>query len=301
MNHKYKGGTMEKRFSIIICAYNIEKYIQKAIKSVLTQTYGNYEIIVFNDGSTDKTLDKIQEYSNNSKIKIINSDVNIGLGAGRNVCMKEAEGEYIIYLDGDDTLYEKTTLEKIDNVLSRKNPDICYFGVQYVEYETGKTKIYLPNDENSCKKARILCDMHFAVSSKCWRREFLQKNNIEFIEKMYYEDMVYSIKCAILAEKLDYADFPIYNYVRNRKGSIMSTPTLKRCSDMYKMLSHVMELYEITPEEYKPYLLTFIKQETLSLPYKNKVILQSMNNKKMNPVFPKRNYEFNPDDEDIKV
>lgn len=292
---------MEKRFSIIICAYNIEKYIQKAIKSVLAQTYGEYEIIIFNDGSTDKTLDKIQEYSNNPKVKIINSEVNIGLGAGRNVCMKKAEGEYIIYLDGDDTLYEKTTLEKIDKVLSKNNPDICYFGVQYVEYETGKTKIYLPNDENSCKKARILCDMHFAVSSKCWRREFLQKNNIEFIEKMYYEDMVYSIKCAIFAEKLDYADFPIYNYVRNRKGSIMSTPTLKRCSDMYKMLSHVMELYEITPEEYKPYLLTFIKQETLSLPYKNKVILQSMNNKKMNPVFPKRNYEFNPDDEDIKI
>ena len=118
---------------------------------------------------------------------------------------------------------------------------------------------------------------------------------------MYYEDMVYSIKAAILAEKLDYAHFPIYNYVRNRKGSIMSTPTLKRCSDMYKMLSHVMELYEITPDEYKPYLLTFIKQETLSLPYKNKVILQSMKDKKMNPVFPKRNYEFNSDDEDVII
>lgn len=292
---------MEKRFSIIICAYNIERYIQKAIKSVLTQTYNNYEIIVFNDGSKDKTLEKIQEYSNNPQIKIINSEVNIGLGAGRNVCMKHAEGEYIIYLDGDDTLYEKTTLEKIDKALSKKTPDVCYFGVQYVEETTGKTKIYLPNDENSCKEARILCDMHFAVSSKCWKREFLQKNNIEFIEKMYYEDMVYSIKCAILAEKLDYAQFPIYNYVRNRKGSIMSTPTLKRCSDMYKMLSYVMELYEITPDEYKPYLLTFIKQETLSLPYKNKVILQSLKDKAMNPVFPKRNYEFNPEDEDVLV
>lgn len=292
---------MEKRFSIIICAYNIEKYIQKAIKSVLAQTYKNYEIIIFNDGSTDGTLQKIEEYKDNPSIKIIDSKVNIGLGAGRNRCMKQAEGEYIIYLDGDDTLYEKTTLEKIDKVLSNKTPDICYFGVQYVEFETGKTKIYLPNDENSCKKARILCDMHFAVSSKCWRREFLQKNNIEFIERMYYEDMAYSIKSVILAEKLDYAQFPIYNYVRNRRGSIMSTPTLKRCSDMYLMLSHVMELYEITPDEYKPYLLTFIKQETMSLPYKNKVILQSMKDKAMNPVFPKRNYEFNPEDEDVII
>ena len=118
---------------------------------------------------------------------------------------------------------------------------------------------------------------------------------------MYYEDMVYSIKAAILSEKLDFAQFPIYNYLRNRKGSIMSTPTLERCTDMYKMLSHVMKLYEITPDEYKPYLLTFIKQETLSLPYKNKVILQSLKDNKMNPVFPKRHYEFNPEDEDVLI
>lgn len=292
---------MEKRFSIIICAYNIEKYIKKAINSVLKQTFENYEIILFNDGSEDGTLNKMKEFEGNPKIKILSNDINRGLGAGRNTCMKEAEGEYIIYLDGDDTLYEKTTLEKIDRALQKNSPDICYFGVQYVEDETGKTKIYLPNEENSCKKARILCDMHFAVSSKCWRREFLEKNNITFIEKMYYEDMVYSIKAAILSEKLDFAQFPIYNYLRNRKGSIMSTPTLERCTHMYKMLSHVMELYEITPDEYKPYLLTFIKQETLSLPYKNKVILQSLKDKKMNPVFPKRNYEFNPEDEDVFI
>lgn len=290
---------MEKRFSIIICAYNIEKYIQKAINSVLKQTYDNYEIIVFNDGSKDNTYEKIKTYEANDRIKIINSEINVGLGAGRNTCMKEATGEYIIFLDGDDTLYEKNTLEKMDKVLSKNNPDICYFGVQYVEYETGKTKIYLPNSENSCKESRILCDMHFAVSSKCWRREFLQKNNITFIEKMYYEDMVYSIKAAILAEKLDYAQFPIYNYVRNREGSIMSTPTLQRCVDMYKMLYHVMELYDITPDKYKPYLLSFIKQETLNLPHKSGVILKSMKDKEMNPVFPKRNYIFDPKDEDV--
>ena len=101
---------MEKRFSIIIWAYNIEKYIKKAINSVLKQTFENYEIILFNDGSVDGTLNKMKEFEENPKIKILSSDINRGLGAGRNICMKEAEGEYIIYLDGDDTLYEKTTL-----------------------------------------------------------------------------------------------------------------------------------------------------------------------------------------------
>ena len=87
---------MEKRFSIIICAYNIERYIKKAINSVLKQTYDNYEILVFNDGSKDGTLKKMQEFEDNEKVKIINSDVNIGLGAGRNTCMRHATGEYII-------------------------------------------------------------------------------------------------------------------------------------------------------------------------------------------------------------
>ena len=290
---------MEKRFSIIICAYNIEKYIKKAINSVLNQTFDNYEIILFNDGSKDSTLDEMKKFEGNDKIKILSSDVNIGLGAGRNTCMKEAKGEYIIYLDGDDTLFEKTTLEKIDKVLSRKTPDICYFGVQYVEFETGKTKMYIPNEDNSNKKARILCDMHFAVSSKCWKREFLQKNDITFVEKMYYEDMVYSIKAVILAQTLDYAEFPIYNYVRNRKGSIMSTPNLKRCTDMYKMLSHVMELYDITPDELKPYLLSFIKQEANGIPERTRVILKSLKYHEMNPVFPKRNYVFDEEDQDV--
>lgn len=276
------------KFSIIICTYNMADCIKNAINSILEQDYKDYEIIIVNDCSKDNTIKLIKQLAN-SKIKLINNKVNIGLGASRNIGVEKAKGEYILYLDADDTLYESTTLTKINEIVDKEKPDVSYFGVKYIG---GSNKTYIPNEENSTKQARILCDMHFAVSSKCWKREFLNKKNIKFVENMYYEDMVYSIKATILAEKTTFGSFPIYNYTRDHNGSIMSTPNLKKCTDMYKMLSYVTELYEITPEEYQPYLLSFIEQETNSIPIKIKGILKAQKEKTNTPVFPKRQYTF---------
>lgn len=285
------------KFSIIIATYNMADCIADTVESILCQEYKNYEIIIYNDASKDNTIEVINKIKD-ERIKLINNENNIGLGGARNRAVKTAKGEYILYLDADDTLYEKTTLTKINETLSKSNPDVAYFGVQY---KGGSNKQYLPNAENSTKKARILCDMQFAVSSKCWRRKFLEEKNIEFVEDIYYEDMVYSIKATILADKIDFGKFPIYNYTRNRDGSITSTPNLKRCIDMYKMLAYVTELYDITPEEYKPYLLSFIKQETINIPYKVSAILKAQKQGTNNPVFEKRQYKFDQNDEDINI
>ena len=279
---------MEKRFSIIISAYNIEKYIKRAIDSVLEQTFTNYEVIVVNDCSKDKTLEKIQEYDD-PRLIIINNEKNRGLGAVRNIGIEKAVGEYIVHLDGDDTLFENTTLEKIDKLIGTDEPDIIYLGFKDVG---GYNKIHLSTAENSTKKARLTCDINFSVPSKCWRREFLLENNIKFMENIYYEDMVYSTHATILAKDYKYGDFPTFKYYRNRAGSIMSTPSMRRCSDMYRMLAYLMDLYEITPEEYKPYLLSFIKNETKSLPIRIDAILKALKEGNGTPVFPKRNYKF---------
>lgn len=279
---------MEKRFSIIISAYNIEKYIKRAIDSVLEQTFTNYELIVVNDCSKDKTLEKIKEYDD-SRLIIINNEKNMGLGAVRNIGIEKATGEYIVHLDGDDTLFEKTTLEKIDNLIGEEKPDIIYLGFKDVG---GYNKTHLSTAENSTKEARLTCDINFSVPSKCWRREFLLENNIKFKEDIYYEDMVYSTTATILAKEYKYGEFPTFKYYRNRAGSIMSTPSMRRCSDMYRMLSYLIDLYDITPEKYRPYLLSFIKNETKSLPIRVDAIIKALKDGSGTPVFPKRNYKF---------
>ena len=278
---------MNPRFSVIMCAYNLEKIVDTAIESVLTQNFENYELIIVNDGSTDNTIRTLKKFESksNGKIRIIDNQKNVGLSASRNIAIAQAKGEYIIHLDGDDTLYDRNTLAKIDATIGNRKLDICYFGVQYVG---GGNKLYLPN----AQKSRIVCDMHFAVASKVWRREFLEENNLTFIEGMYYEDMVYSIKAAIKAKNTSFGAIPIYVYYRNRDGSIMATPNIKRCKDMYKMLYYLMELYEETPEELQPYLLSFIKNETFGIPARLDGILKSLKDSTYTPVFPKRNYVF---------
>ena len=282
---------MGKKFSIIISAYNIETYIERAIKSVLEQTFENYELIIVNDCSKDKTLEKIQNFKD-ERIIIINNEKNVGLGAVRNIGIAKAQGEYIVHLDGDDALYENTTLEKIDKLIDNDTPDIIYLGFKDVG---GLNKVPLSTAENSTKEARLTCDINFSVPSKCWRREFLLENNIKFMENIYYEDMVYSTTATILAKSYKYGDFPSFKYYRNRKGSIMSTPSIRRCSDMYRMLAYLMDLYDITPDEYKPYLLSFIENETESLPLRVEAILKCLREGGGTPVFPKRNYKFKGD------
>lgn len=289
-NSENDDGSDKLRFSVIMCAYNLEKIVSTSIESVIEQRFKSFELIIVNDGSKDNTLSVLKKFAKkDSRIKIINNSKNIGLSASRNKAIKQAKGEYIVHLDGDDTLYNRNTLKRIDETIGDETADIIYFGVQYVG---GGNKAYIPNAENSTQKSRIVCDMHFAVASKVWRREFLEENNITFIEGMYYEDMVYSIKAAIIAKKLKYGSFPIYIYYRNREGSIMATPNIKRCKDMYKMLYYLMELYEETPEELKPYLLSFIKNETFSVPMRIDSILKSLKAKDYVPVFPKREYVF---------
>lgn len=275
------------RFSIIISAYNVEPYIERAISSVLKQKFYNYEVIVIEDKSTDNTLEKIMKYE--GKINIIKNDKNKGLGAVRNIGIENAKGEYIVHLDGDDTLYDDNTLKKIDDLIGTNNPDIIFLGFQEIN---GNNRLRISTAEDSTKEARLMCDTNFSVPSKCWRREFLIENNLKFIENIYYEDMIYSINAVILSKKTMYGEFPIFNYYKNRVGSIMTTPSIRRCTDMYKMLANLMELYDKAPKNLKPYLLSFIINETKGIPFKIKCILNAIENKENAPVFAKRQYKF---------
>lgn len=280
------------RFSVIISAYNVEDYIERAIDSVLNQNFNDYELIVVEDKSTDNTLERIMKYD--GKVKVIKNERNRGLGAVRNIGIENATGEYIVHLDGDDTLYNESTLRDIDKVIGKDKLDIIFFGFQEVN---GNNRLRVATKENSTKEARLICDATFSVPSKCWRREFLITNNIKFIEDVYYEDMIYSIKAITLSEKTSYGDFPIFNYYKNRNGSIMTTPSIRRCTDMYKMLACLMDIYGEAPDNLKPYVLSFIINETKNIPFRLKGILKAIENNQDSPIFPKRQYGFTDIDE----
>lgn len=287
---------MEKRFSVIIPAYNVEQYVEESIKSVLGQEFENYELILIDDCSTDNTKNILEKYAS-EKVKVYSTIKNTGTAAGpRNVGLQYATGEYIVFLDGDDKLYNNKVLGKIDKLIDNEKYDVVYLGYQ----DLGNSdKLRVSNNNNSTKEARIICDVTFSVSSRCWNREFIEKNNMRFKESMYYEDQLFCMTANILVEKTTYGDFPIFRYRRNRKGSVMSTPSIKKCSDWYRMLAELVDLIEITPVGYRKYLMSFIKNESDTIPLKIKAIIKSLIEKNGTPVFPKREYEYDDFMEEI--
>lgn len=282
---------MEKvRFTVAISAYNIENYVKRAIDSVLNQTFKNYELLVIDDCSTDSTVEVIKQVVGQNA-KILQTKKNSGTAAAsRNIAIENAQGEYLLFLDGDDELYSNETLKEIDEHIKENKYDIIYFGYENVGYTENYYRI--STKENSTREARLICDESFSVSSKVWNVEFLRNNNIRFKEGMYYEDELFSIKSNILSKVTTYGEFAIFKYHRNREGSVMTKPTVKKCSDWYRMVAEVTDLYEITPEEDRKYLLSFLKNESDSIPLRVENIIEALRENRKTKVLPKRNYKF---------
>ena len=282
---------MEKvRFTVAISAYNIENYVKRAIDSVLNQTFKNYELLVIDDCSTDSTVEVIKQVVGQNA-KILQTKKNSGTAAAsRNIAIENAQGEYLLFLDGDDELYSNETLKEIDEHIKENKYDIIYFGYENVWHTENYYRI--STKENSTREARLICDESFSVSSKVWNVEFLRNNNIRFKEGMYYEDELFSIKSNILSKVTTYGEFAIFKYHRNREGSVMTKPTVKKCSDWYRMVAEVTDLYEITPEEDRKYLLSFLKNESDSIPLRVENIIEALRENRKTKVLPKRNYKF---------
>ena len=140
--------------SIIVPAYNVEKYIEKCLDSLLNQTDNDYQVIVVNDGSTDKTGEIIQRgYSD--KVVYIDKKVNSGLSDTRNIGMQSAIGEYVIFVDGDDYV-ENDCIQKIRNsVADHKDVDVVYIGhieerngerIKFKGFQSESNKIWSANE-----------------------------------------------------------------------------------------------------------------------------------------------------------
>lgn len=110
---------MERKISIIIPVYNVEKYIKICIESVINQTYKNLEILVINDGTKDKSFEIIESYLEDKRIKVINREKNSGIAVTRNIGISQATGEYIFFIDADDYL----EINAIENLIEALNDE----------------------------------------------------------------------------------------------------------------------------------------------------------------------------------
>lgn len=259
------------KISIIVPAYNAEKHIRACVSSILKQTYTNLEIILVDDGSKDNTGKICDEYKEkDNRFKVIHVQ-NGGLSKARNIGMDVATGEYIMFIDSDD-IYEENSCEVLYNEITTTQAD--YVIGNYIHMNSNGEKWPKPlfdiekynNFELSIKDyQKSFFVMNSVVWNKIFRKKFIDKYNLRFVNGAIAEDAIFSIFCYVHAKKAYYISDIVYNYRQNENNSSISTSCSKeyfsRINASYKMLydifknSNEMGFFRYFYARITPYLL----------------------------------------------
>jgi len=177
---------VDKLVSIITPTYNVEQYIPEAITSVLNQTYTNWELLITDDASSDRTVAIIQDFQkNDSRIKLFQLDENSGAAVARNTSIENAKGQFIAFLDGDDVWLPAKLETQIDTML-KTNADVCFSSYSLMD-EYG-------NDLNS---------MVTAISTLTYAK-LLRNNYIGNLTGMYDTAKLGKLYCPNLKKRQDW-------------------------------------------------------------------------------------------------
>lgn len=262
-----------KKFSIIIPAFNVEKYIGKCINSILKQTFTDFEIIVIDDNSTDDTVKIVEQY-NDERICLIKNHRRKFAGGARNRGIRAAKGEYIVFLDSDDCFYNESVLEKLCETIKDEEPDVVYTGVKIIG---AKNVTIVPTMEKATANYKLGEDLYYIEASKCWNRKFLKGNNIFYPEARFYEDVIFNCKAIMKVKKIKTASFPLYIYLKGRENSTTSKITFKHIKDNIANIEDLIKLTTL-PEnkEYKDSIKIRIQKEIIRCKERLEKILEDV-------------------------
>lgn len=256
------------KISVIIPVYNTEKYLKQCLDSVLSQELSDYEIICINDGSTDSSYKILNEYASiYKKIKLINIK-NSGVSAARNIGLKYAEGEYILFVDSDDWI-EPNSLEKLYDCIKKKNVDILEFrNDSYCESVRSTGNFFeIENYENNTLNK---VDLLYTLWNKLYKNEFIRKNNIYFPEGLKNaEDGVFNLLCLYAKPKFDICKELVYHYRFLRENS--ATANIKSIDGEIETCIYTINLPEYMNTSFENKVLTMEKYIKGILYWYNKV------------------------------
>ena len=215
--------------SIIVPVYNVENYLEACLDSIKNQSLQDFELIIVNDCSPDKSADIIARFAEDNpqlRIQLINHSHNRGLSGARNSGMAIAKGDYLFFLDSDDEITENC-FESLMSCAGQSQPDIIVGTNYIIESNNEKRIVDLMLTESSISGRDILntfCQRQWynVPWNKLYKRNFIQKHNMQFAEGMNLEDELWSLQVASLAETACFSIVPTYNYYIRPK-SIMST------------------------------------------------------------------------------
>lgn len=223
--------------SIIIPIYNCEEYLARCIESVINQTYPNLEIILVNDGSTDKSSVICDKYAKkDSRVKVIHK-ANGGVSSARNLGLENSHGNFISFIDSDDSI-DKNMYSEMKKMIEETNSDICFCNIKYIrngnieEIKLGDKEIF--NREEILKSFFDYNGVNLATWNKLFRTNVIK--NIRFREDISIrEDALFCAEAFDNSKKICHFKKMPYNYYY-REGSALNSKNLNK--DITKLLAN---------------------------------------------------------------
>ena len=247
------------KISIIVPVYNVEQYLKRAIDSFLNQSFKDYEIILVNDGSIDRSKEICEEYTDNDeRVKLINQE-NLGAHNARNNALKVAKGRYVCFFDSDDYI-EPNMLEDLYDLACKYDSDLVISGFnintyysedeyivnKYIPYTKNGETIYNYNNKLSFRQDayhNFDKNMFYPPWNKMYKLSYLRDNDIEF-PITYRDDFPFVLKVIRDIENVTITKNTFYNFIRKRKDS----ETQKYVKNLYEKREEeqafMIELYE---------------------------------------------------------
>lgn len=249
------------KLSIIIPVYNVEKYVGNTLNSIVCQKQNlfDYEVIVVDDGTPDCSMKIVESYKNMLPQMRILSQENQGLSSARNAGMNSAKGQYLWFVDSDDTITDNA-FDIISEVLSMSQADIIGFSVNKICVDTGKISIEPCLFKESYKRyyykelpgVFLHGKIHSGLAQRyIYKRSFLSDNDLQFYPGIYFEDDEFLVRAKCLAKSIFVTDKIIYNYLDGRVGSIMSTFKTKHLLDVLTIIDNFKRFKNLYVKNYK--------------------------------------------------
>ncbi|MEY9868464.1 glycosyltransferase involved in cell wall biosynthesis [Peribacillus sp. B2I2] len=283
---KTNKSILNPKITVFMPVYNTELYIEESIMSILNQTFSDFELLIIDDGSTDRSLDIIRSIKD-SRIRLVQNDVNKGLPYTRNLGLKLAAGEYFAVMDSDD-IARRDRLERQVNFLQENN-NIPIIASNYIlQYGNGKfRKSSLPIFNKNEMKIQLLFRNYILNSSAMVRKEFLTENNISYDLRFFScQDYMFWNECSKYG--YIYTDQEFLITYRTGHENTTKVTKLKRKDDRKELVDYIhkdlLEYYGFTfnTEELQLFNNVFGEENLLdsncyerSIQLLNKMIIQN--------------------------
>lgn len=241
------------RISIIIPIYNVSKWLGRCIASIRNQGLApsDYEIIAVNDGSTDDSRQVLEEFlarEAQSGVEtapvVIVDQPNRGLSAARNAGFKKARGNYVWWVDSDDCL-EACFAPRLLERAEKERLDVLCFGLNIVDEDTGESKPYEIIDKTNGRTVRgeefmLNCSMPAAAWAAIYRRGFIERYGLQFLEGAFHEDQEFTPRAYFFARRIAFENVNVYNFFQ-RKDSITNSRNPKKTQDLLNICQRLWD------------------------------------------------------------